>query len=87
MTSRIGSAFNNRVVYLAIMNYDVWGSWSGSVGPNAPLDDSCAPTQAGSAASAVKAWTGAQFPANKVHSIALLRYHFISQHMFRSYSE
>ena len=49
-----------------IMNYDVWGPWSPSVGPNAPLDDSCAPIQDGSAMSAVKAWTGANFPANKI---------------------
>ena len=51
---------------IAIMNYDIWGSWSNTVGPNAPLDDSCAAVQAGSATSAVKAWTGAGFPASKV---------------------
>jgi chitinase len=49
-----------------IMNYDVWGSWSPSVGPNAPLDDSCASVQDGSAMSAVKAWTGANFPADQI---------------------
>src|SRR6266851_689184 len=48
------------------MNYDVWGSWSPSVGPNAPLDDSCAPSPQGSAKSAVKAWTGAGFPIHKI---------------------
>jgi chitinase len=48
------------------MNYDVWGSWSPSVGPNAPLDDSCTPSPRGSAKSAVKAWTGAGFPVNKI---------------------
>src|SRR5258707_5082033 len=48
------------------MNSDVWGSFSNSVGPNAPLDDSCAPTQAGSAMSAVEAWTNAGFPADKI---------------------
>ena len=50
------------------MNYDVWGSWSDSVGPNAPLDDSCAPTQdqEGSAMSAVKAWTKAGFPLQNI---------------------
>ena len=48
------------------MNSDVWGSFSDSVGPNAPLDDSCAPTQGGSAMSAVKAWTNAGFPAHKI---------------------
>ena len=50
------------------MNYDIWGSWSNSVGPNAPLDDSCAPAgdQDGSAMSAVKAWTTAGFPADQI---------------------
>ncbi|KAJ7885186.1 glycoside hydrolase family 18 protein [Mycena olivaceomarginata] len=50
---------------IAIMAYDVWGSWSPSVGPNAPLDDSCASDQEGSAVSAVNAWTAANFPANQ----------------------
>lgn len=60
------SKFGTVLDQLAIMNYDVWGSWSSTVGPNAPLSDSCAPQQAGSAESAVKAWTGANFPANKI---------------------
>lgn len=57
---------------LAIMNYDVWGPWSNGIGPNAPLDDSCAPTQVGSAKSAIAAWTGAKFPANQVDRNRLL---------------
>jgi chitinase len=48
------------------MDYDVWGSWSTSVGPNAPLDDSCSSTPEGSAMSAVKAWTAAGFPASQI---------------------
>jgi len=52
------------------MNYDVWGSFSASVGPNAPLDDSCAPTKGGSATSAVKAWKAAGFPASQVTHLA-----------------
>jgi chitinase len=50
------------------MNYDIWGIFNKTVGPNAPLNDSCAPAsdQQGSAVSAVQAWTGAQFPANKI---------------------
>lgn len=50
------------------MNYDIFGSWSSAVGPNAPLDDTCAPAaqQQGSAVSAVKAWTAAGFPANQL---------------------
>ena len=51
------------------MNYDIWGSWSTSAGPNAPLNDTCAPSaaeQQGSAVSAVKAWTDAGFPAEQI---------------------
>ncbi|KAJ6616460.1 glycoside hydrolase family 18 protein [Mycena sp. CBHHK59/15] len=53
---------------IALMVYDVWGSWSPTVGPNAPLDDSCAAAadQDGSAVSAVNAWTAAKFPANQI---------------------
>ncbi|KAG2148689.1 glycoside hydrolase family 18 protein [Suillus bovinus] len=54
--------------YVAVMNYDVWGSWSSTVGANAPLNDSCAATanQQGSAVSAVKAWTGAGMPVDQI---------------------
>ncbi|KAH9000826.1 chitinase [Lactarius hatsudake] len=62
------SEFAKVLNYIEIMNYDVWGSWSNGVGPNAPLDDSCAPSsdQEGSAVSAVKAWSTAGFPANQI---------------------
>jgi chitinase len=62
------SEFSNYLDYINVMNYDVWGSWSATAGPNAPLNDSCAPPamQQGSAVSAVKAWTGAGFPANQI---------------------
>ncbi|KAF4563788.1 hypothetical protein EYR36_003030 [Pleurotus pulmonarius] len=60
------SPFAEVLDHIAIMAYDIWGSWSNTVGPNAPLDDSCAPTQAGSATSAVNAWTAAGFPASKI---------------------
>ncbi|KAJ7154746.1 glycoside hydrolase family 18 protein [Mycena filopes] len=63
------SAFAEVLDRIAIMAYDVWGNWPGStiVGPNAPLDDNCAPPadQKGSAVRAVQAWTSAGFPANK----------------------
>ncbi|TFK54573.1 glycoside hydrolase family 18 protein [Heliocybe sulcata] len=54
--------------YIEIMDYDVWGSWSDGVGPNAPLNDTCASPadQQGSAVSAVKAWTAAGMPANQI---------------------
>jgi chitinase len=54
--------------YVAIMNYDEYGQWSATAGPNSALDDTCAPAaaQQGSAVSAVKAWTGAGMPANQL---------------------
>ncbi|KAG6375578.1 chitinase [Boletus reticuloceps] len=62
------SGFAEVLDYIAIMNYDVWGPWSPAVGPNAPLNDTCAsPTdQDGSAVSAVKAWTAAGIPVNQI---------------------
>lgn len=51
------------------MAYDIYGTWStAGAGPNAPLQDSCAPSnnQFGSCESAVKAWTAAGFPANQI---------------------
>lgn len=50
------------------MNYDIWGSWSSGVGPNAPLNDTCAGPneQQGSAVSAVKAWSDAGMPTNQI---------------------
>ncbi|KAG2358104.1 chitinase [Suillus spraguei] len=54
--------------YITLMNYDVWGPWSKSVGPNAPMDDTCASpeNQQGSAVSAIKAWTAAGMPIDKI---------------------
>ncbi|KAF8516327.1 glycoside hydrolase [Hysterangium stoloniferum] len=54
--------------YIEVMNYDIWGSWSTAVGPNAPLNDSCAaaPNKQGSAVSAVAAWTQAGMPFDKI---------------------
>ena len=62
------SGFAKVLDYVTIMNYDIWGPWSPTVGPNAPLDDSCAPKadQAGSAMSAVQAWKKAGMPLNKL---------------------
>lgn len=49
------------------MNYDLNGPWSTTgVGPNAPLVDSCSDVKAGSATSAIAAWTGANFPADQI---------------------
>ncbi|QRV85311.1 chitinase [Ceratobasidium sp. AG-Ba] len=62
------SGFASLLDYIAIMNYDVWGAWSDTVGPNAPLNDTCAPpaNQVGSAVSAVQAWTAAGIPADQL---------------------
>jgi len=50
------------------MNYDIWNSLSAVAGPNAPLDDTCAPLadRNGSAVSAVKAWKDAGMPNNQI---------------------
>lgn len=62
------SEFAEYLDYIGIMNYDIWGSWSASVGPDAPLNDTCASpaNQQGSAVSAVKAWTDAGFPRSQI---------------------
>ncbi|PIL36302.1 hypothetical protein GSI_01965 [Ganoderma sinense ZZ0214-1] len=54
--------------WIAIMNYDVWGSWSSTVGPNAPLNDTCASVdnQQGSAVTGVALWTAAGMPVNQI---------------------
>lgn len=62
------SPFAKLLDYVAIMNYDLWGSWSSAVGPNAPLNDTCASSQnqQGSSVSAVQAWTSAGLPRNQL---------------------
>ncbi|KAF5353740.1 hypothetical protein D9758_008635 [Tetrapyrgos nigripes] len=62
------SEFGSYLDTVMIMNYDVWGSWSSGVGPNAPLNDTCAApdNQQGSAVSAIKAWTDAGVPLEKI---------------------
>jgi len=62
------SEFAKVLNFIEIMNYDIWGSWSDTVGPNAPLNDTCAasPNQAGSAVSAVQKWQKAGIPLEKI---------------------
>ena len=77
------AGFSEVLDFIAIMNYDIWGPWSPTVGPNAPLDDTCAVARnkAGSAVSAVKLWNKAGIPVNKIvlgvpgygHSFRVLR--------------
>jgi len=48
-------------------NYDYFGSWTETAGPNGPLNRSCAPlNDQGSAADAVAAWTAAGIPVNQL---------------------
>ncbi|KAF9057902.1 endochitinase [Panaeolus papilionaceus] len=62
------SGFSKVLDWIAIMNYDLWGSWSAAVGPNAPLNDTCAASanQAGSAVSAVSKWNKAGIPLSQL---------------------
>lgn len=62
------SGFAKVLDFIAILNYDIWGSWSPTVGPNAPLNHTCAATQnqAGSAVSAVHKWHKAGMPFKKI---------------------
>ncbi|CAE7201703.1 unnamed protein product, partial [Rhizoctonia solani] len=63
------SEFASVFDYIQIMNYDIWGPWSDTTGPNAPLNDTCASNatqKVGSAVSAVEAWTKAGFPADQL---------------------
>ncbi|KAJ8522162.1 hypothetical protein ONZ45_g1245 [Pleurotus djamor] len=62
------SAFSEVLDYIAIMNYDVWWMSSATIGPNAPLRDSCAApqNQHGSAESALASWVNAGFPAEQI---------------------
>ncbi|KAL0575358.1 hypothetical protein V5O48_006609 [Marasmius crinis-equi] len=62
------SRFGKALDFVAIMNYDVWGSWSTSVGPNGPLNDTCAApaNQQGSAVRSVAQWSAAGIPIDKL---------------------
>ncbi|TBU48668.1 chitinase [Dichomitus squalens] len=62
------SGFAKELDWIAIMNYDVWGPWSATTGPNAPLNDTCASAenQQGSAVSAVAQWSAAGIPTHQI---------------------
>ncbi|KAJ3736222.1 glycoside hydrolase family 18 protein [Lentinula guzmanii] len=77
------SGFAEVFDFIAIMNYDVWGSWSATVGPNSPLADSCAASenQQGSAVTAVKNWNSAGMPLDKiVLGVASYGHSFVVSH-------
>lgn len=62
------SEFGPVLDHITIMNYDTKSTPSTGAAPNAPLDDSCAPSgsQTGSARSSVGAWITAGIPANQI---------------------
>ncbi|KAG6810533.1 hypothetical protein H0H92_011451 [Tricholoma furcatifolium] len=62
------SSLAKDISYVAIMNYDIYGTFSTTTGPNAPLDLSCASKANGnpSATSAVEAWSSAKMPLDQI---------------------
>ncbi|TFY71622.1 hypothetical protein EVG20_g1373 [Dentipellis fragilis] len=62
------TGFAHVLDYIAIMNYDVWGPWSATTGPNGPLNDTCTSSanKAGSAVSGVAAWHAAGIPFDQI---------------------
>lgn len=61
------SAYADKMDWVGIMNYDVWGA-SAHPGPNAPLGNLCGTSSLpeASAQAAVSQWTRAGFPASKL---------------------
>ncbi|KAL8276834.1 hypothetical protein RQP46_010765 [Phenoliferia psychrophenolica] len=57
------SEYAKYIDYLNIMSYDVTGTWSGSTGPNSPLN--VCNSDAG-ADTAIEVWTGGGFPAHQI---------------------
>ncbi|KZV67442.1 glycoside hydrolase family 18 protein [Peniophora sp. CONT] len=61
------TAFGELLDYVAVMNYDIYGSWADTAGPNAPLYSSCSTENVqGSAEIGIQAWIDAGIPANKL---------------------
>ncbi|KAI7778038.1 hypothetical protein LA080_002675 [Diaporthe eres] len=61
------SGFADVLDYLMVMNYDVYGAWAATAGPNAPLDSACdARNNQGSAKLGVQGWLDAGVPADKL---------------------
>ncbi|KAJ1986124.1 hypothetical protein EDC05_006409 [Coemansia umbellata] len=60
------SEFARYVDYANIMAYDIGGPWNSETGPNAPFNFESGKGTALSFVSAIDAWTGAQWPANKL---------------------
>jgi chitinase len=61
------SGFASVLDYLMIMNYDIYGAWASTAGPNAPLDSACDKRNImGSGKMGMQAWLDAGVPANKL---------------------
>lgn len=61
------SGFADVLDYLMIMNYDIYGAWASTAGPNAALKSSCdARNVMGSLELGLAAWTAAGVPASKL---------------------
>lgn len=62
------SNFASQLDFIVILAYDIWTPLNATVGPGAPLYDSCAPSgdQRGSVNSSVNAWMAAGFSADKI---------------------
>ncbi|VDB82806.1 unnamed protein product [Peniophora sp. CBMAI 1063] len=61
------TAFGELLDYIAIMNYDIYGSWCDTAGPNAPLYSTCSTqNNQGSAEVGIQSWIDAGVPANKL---------------------
>ncbi|KAI3574061.1 glycoside hydrolase superfamily [Fusarium oxysporum f. sp. albedinis] len=53
--------------YLMVMNYDLYGAWAPTAGPNAPLASKCdSRNTAGSAEEAVSQWSASGIPKNQI---------------------
>lgn len=61
------AGFADVLDYAMIMNYDIFGAWATTGGPNAPLASSCdARNNQGSLELGLAAWTAAGVPASKI---------------------
>ncbi|KAJ2654789.1 hypothetical protein IWW48_005903 [Coemansia sp. RSA 1200] len=60
------SEFSEYVDYISLMQFDMNGSWNEVTGPNAPLDTGFVNGSGMSFNTAIKAWTDAGWPANKL---------------------
>ncbi|SPJ70992.1 related to endochitinase [Fusarium torulosum] len=61
------AGFSDVLDYIMIMNYDLYGAWSPTAGPNAPLSRSCDPrNNQGAGDEGVAKWISAGMPASQL---------------------